>query len=84
MENGLTVRFKRGGRRPKSHGGYSFLVKGDLPEDRSHILKYLMAVREGLTKDLQDSGSGLTTAQIILIDRITTKLGVVRCMEEHI
>lgn len=84
MESNLSVKFKRGGRRPSSHGGYSFLVKGDLPEDRSHILKYLMAVREGLTRDLQDSGKGLTTAQIILIDRITTKLGVVRCMEEHV
>ena len=84
MENNLTVRFKRGGRRPKSHGGYSFLVKGDLPENRNHILKYLMAVREGLTRDLQDSGKGLTTAQIVLIDRITSLLGVVRCMEEHV
>ena len=84
MDTRLSVKFKRGGRRPRSHGGYSFLVKGDLPEDRSHILKYLMAAREGLTRDLQDSGKGLTTAQIILIDRITTKLGVVRCMEEHV
>jgi hypothetical protein len=84
MESTLSVKFKRGGRRPRTNGGYSFLVKGDLPEDRSHILKYLMAVREGLTRDLQDSGKGLTTAQIILIDRITTKLGVVRCMEEYV
>lgn len=84
MDTRLSVKFKRGGRRPRSHGGYSFLVRGDLPEDRSHILKYLMAAREGLTRDLQDSGKGLTTAQIILIDRITTKLGVVRCMEEHV
>ena len=34
--------------------------------------------------NVQDSCKSLTTAQLILIDRITTKLGVVRCMEEHI
>ena len=26
----------------------------------------------------------LSTAQIILIDRVTTKLGVIRCIEEHV
>jgi hypothetical protein len=34
-----------------------------------------MAAREGLTRDLQDSGKGLTTAQIILIDRVKNLLG---------
>ena len=84
MDSRLTVQLKRGGRRPKSHGGYSFLTKGELPESRPQILKYLMAARQGLVRDLGPTENDLTTAQIILIDRITTKLGVIRCMEEFI
>jgi len=84
MDSKLTVKFKRGGKRPKTHGGYSYLTKGELPENRNYILKYLMAVREGLIKDLGPTENDLSTAQIVLIDRITTKLGVIRCVEEHI
>jgi len=75
-------KIKRG--RPPKHGGYSFLVKGELPENRKHVLKYLTAAREGLIKDLGPTEQDLTAAQIILIDRVTTKLGVIRCIEEHI
>jgi hypothetical protein len=84
MDSKLTVKFKRGGRRPQKHGGYSYLTTGQLPENRSHILKYLMAVRQGLIRDLGPSESDLSTAQIVLIDRVTTKLGVIRCVEEYI
>jgi hypothetical protein len=84
MDSRLTVRFKRGGRRPKSHGGYSYLTTGALPEHRSSILGYLMAVRQGLIQDLGPTENDLRTAQIVLVDRITTKLGVIRCVEEHI
>ena len=79
----LTVKLKRG--RPKcKHGGYSFLVKGELPENRKYVLKYLTAARENLIRDLGPTEEDLTTAQIILIDRVVTKLGVIRCIEEHI
>lgn len=84
MESRLAMRFKRGGRRPQSHGGYSYLTTGALPEHRSNILGYLMAVREGLIQDLGPTESDLSTAKIVLIDRITTKLGIIRCVEEHI
>jgi len=84
MDSRLSVQFKRGGRRPRSHGGYSFLTKGELPENRAYILKYLMAAREGLVRDLGPTENDLSAAQIILIDRVTTKLGIVRCIEEHI
>jgi hypothetical protein len=84
MDSKLTVKFKRGGKRPKKHGGYSYLTTGQLPENRSHVLKYLIAVRQGLVKDLGPTENDLSTAQIVLIDRITTKLGVIRCVEEHI
>jgi hypothetical protein len=43
-----------------------------------------MAVRQGLVRDLGPTENDLSTAQIVLIDRITTKLGVIRCVEEHI
>ena len=84
MDSRLAVRFKRGGRRPRSHGGYSYLTTGALPEHRSNILGYLMAVRQGLIQDLGPTENDLSTAKIVLIDRITTKLGVIRCVEEHV
>jgi len=84
MDSRLTVKFKRGGRRPRSHGGYSYLTTGTLPEHRSQILGYLTAVRMGLIRHFGPTENDLTTAQIVLIDRITTKLGVIRCLEEHI
>jgi len=68
MESKLTVKFKRGGKRPIVHGGYSFLTKGELPERRTYILKYLMAAREALIKDLGTTENDLSTAQIVLID----------------
>ncbi|MGD1009855.1 MAG: hypothetical protein ABR951_06885 [Candidatus Aminicenantales bacterium] len=84
MDSRLAVRFKRGGRRPRSHGGYSYLATGALAEHRTNILGYLMAVRQGLIQDLGPTENDLSTAKIVLIDRITTKLGVIRCVEEHI
>ena len=84
MDSRLTVKFRRGGKRQIVHGGYSFLTKGKIPENRTHILRYLMAVRDGLIRDLGPAENDLSTAQIVLIDRITTKLGVIRCVEEHI
>ncbi len=70
--------------RPPKHGGYSLLVKGELPENRKHIKVYLTEVRSGLIQDLGPEEKDLTTAQIVLIDRIVTKLGVIRCIEEYI
>lgn len=73
---------KRG--RPPKHGGFSLLVKGELPENRKYIRKYLTAVREGLIQNLGPTEGDLTTAQTVLIDRVVTKLGVIRCIEEYI
>ena len=84
MPSRLTVEFKRGGKRPKSHGGFSFITTGQLPEHRANILKYLIAVRQGLIQDLGPTEHDLSTAKIVLIDRIITKLGVIRCVEEHV
>lgn len=79
----LTIKLKRGGQKIK-HGGYSFLIKGELPENRKHVLKYLTAARMNLIRDLGPTEEGLTTAQIIIIDRIVSKLGIIRCVEEYI
>jgi len=79
----LTTDLKRG-RPGTTHGGYTFLTKGELPQNRVHVLKYLTAAREQLIQDLGPTEEDLTAAQIILIDRVITKLGVVRCMEEHL
>jgi hypothetical protein len=84
METRLTVKFKRGGRRPRSHGGYSYLTSGTLPKNRANVLKYLIAARDGLIRDLGPSEKDLTTAQIIIIDRVIGILGVLRCVEEFI
>lgn len=78
----LTTKLDPG--RAKTHGGYTFLTTGRLPEHRKEVLKYLTAAREGLIRDIGPTEEDLTTAQIIIIDRIVSKLGVVRCMEEHI
>ena len=70
--------------RPPKHGGYSYLTKGILPENRRHVRKYLSEVRECLVADLGPEEKDLSTAQRILIDRITCKLGVLRCVEEFL
>lgn len=68
----------------KRHYGYSFLSRGELPEHRAYIEKYLTWARESLIGNLGPTEEDLTGAQIILIDRVVTKLGVIRCIEEHI
>ena len=71
------------GKRQK-HGGYTYLTQGTLPENRRYIERHLTAIREGLIADLGPQEQDLTTAQAILIDRVVTKMGVVRCVEEYI
>jgi len=66
------------------HGGYALLSTGKLPKHRKYVEKYLTAAREGLIRDLGPNEMDLTAAQVILIDRTVTKLGVIRCIEEHI
>ena len=79
----LEAKLKRGGQKVK-HGGYSFLTKGKLPQNRKHVLKYLTAVRKHLIIDLGPGEGNLSAAKLILIDRVISKLGCIRCIEEHI
>jgi len=71
------------GRRREVHGGYSFLASGKLPEHRVYLLQYLTNSRQGLLDDLGGEDN-LSTAQVVLIDRVISKLGCIRCVEEHI
>ena len=66
------------------HGGYSFLSSGRLPEHRRYVLAYLTAAREQLIKDIGGTETNLTAGQVILIDRVIAKLGILRCLEEHV
>ena len=45
--------------------------------------RYLTAIRRGLVEDLGPSELDLSMAQIILIDRVVSLLGVVISIEEH-
>ena len=78
----LTVALTPG--RKRTHGGYTFLTMGKLPEHRKYVEQYLTAARINLVRDLGPTEENLTAAQIILIDRVVTKLGIIRCIEEHI
>lgn len=58
------------------------MTTGEFPEYRQHIKKYLTAIREGLIRDIGPEEKDLTTAQVILIDRLISLLGVIRLIEE--
>lgn len=84
-ENKAKTKKKSRRGRPPKHGGFSIITaKGELPENRKYIRKYLTAARENLIKDLGPTEKDLTAAQIIIIYRVVTKLGIIRCIEEHI
>ena len=69
--------------KPKRHGGYSLIVAGEDEKHRAYLLRHLTECREGICRDL--GGEDLMSmAQIILTDRAVSKLGIIRCIEEHI
>ena len=70
--------------RPPKHGAFSIMIaRGELPENRKYIQRYLREAREGLITDIGRKEENLTRAQLILIDRVIAKLGIIRCIEEH-
>jgi hypothetical protein len=77
-----SVKLKTG--KKATHGGYTFLSTGRLPEHRREVERYLTAARQGLIGDLAGTEEALTTAQVIIIDRVIGKLGILRCIEEFI
>lgn len=81
-ESRLEKKLPRGAQR-QTHGGYAFLVHGQLPEHRVVLMRHLSSVRAALVFDLGGTEDNLSAQQIILIDRCISLLGVVRCIEEH-
>ncbi len=78
---------KKPGRKPGSrvtHGAYSLVARGEFPSKRCYIECWLSEVRAGLIRDLGHTETDLSTGQAILIDRIIGKLGILRCIEEHV
>lgn len=57
---------------------------GELPERRGYLTAYLTEVRQGLINDLGPLEEDLSTAQGVLIDRVISKLSILRCVEEHV
>ncbi|GEM_PF-582975 len=77
------IKRKRGQHGPLKHGGYSLLVTGKLPAGRDHVGKYLTAVRAGFVQDL-GGAAGMTTPEVVMLDRLITALGIVRLIEEYV
>jgi hypothetical protein len=80
---------KKAGRKPGvkvTHGAYSLIARpgGPLPSKRVYIERWLSEVRAGLIADLGPTEKDLTIGQAVLIDRVIGKLGVIRCIEEHV
>ncbi len=80
---------KKAGRKPGvkvTHGAYSLIARpgGPLPSRRIYIERWLSEVRAGLIRDLGPEEKDLSAAQAIIIDRVIGKLGVIRCIEEHV
>jgi len=69
--------------RPPKHGGYSLLIRrGELPEDRRYITRYLTDVRTRIIENLGPTEDDMSGVQIVLLDRLISLLGCVRCWEE--
>jgi hypothetical protein len=55
---------------------------GVLPERRSYLRSYLEETRDGLIRDLGPLEADLTVAQRVLVDRVLSKLCILRVTEE--
>ena len=64
------------------HGAYSLIARGALPQKRRYLEAFLSEVRRGLIRDLGPKEQDLSTAELILLDRVIGKLGVLRVVEE--
>ena len=70
--------------RPKKIKGWSVMAsRQELPVQRKYLGRYLTIARNGLIHDLGGEEKDLTTAQLILVDRVISKLGIIRLIEEY-
>ena len=70
--------------RPPKHGGYSLIVKDELLKKHPHLRRHLEDTRSGLCRDIAGCEANLTEQQRIMIDRIISKLSIVRLIEVYI
>jgi len=70
---------KRG--RPAKHGGYSLEVQDDILKKNPAVRIYLRNTRVGLIRDVAGTEEDLSEQQRILIDRIISKLLILRIIE---
>jgi len=66
----------------KRHGGYSFIARGTLPQNFTHVRKFLTYARKRLILDQGVQEGLIPIGNILLIDRVISKLGMIRCIEE--
>lgn len=79
-----TATHKRPTGRPRNPRGYSMISRREDLRRRTYIEDYLTEVRAGLIQDMGPDEKDLTTAKAVLIDRVVSKLGIVRVIEEYI
>lgn len=70
--------------RPRKHGAYSINIRDDELKSHPRIRQYLEATRQGLVRDVAGSEENLSEQQRILIDRIISKLSIMRLIEVYI
>ena len=71
--------------RPPKPGGYSLIARqGELPKRTTRVRRYLSDVLAGLIRDVAGREEDLTTAQLVLVDRAVSLLGVLRTIEESL
>ncbi len=69
--------------RPRTvHGACSYIVHGRLPEHRVYLRRFLTHARESLIADMGGE-ENMSMAQLILTDRVVSKLAICRLIEEH-
>ena len=64
------------------HGACSYIVHGQLPEHRVYLRRFLTHARESLIADMGGEES-MSMAQLILTDRVISKLAICRLVEEY-
>jgi hypothetical protein len=86
MEDIKQIKRKRGQRGRGvaiKHGGYALLTGGPIPKKRAYVGKYLTAIREGFCQDLGGE-PGMSTSEIVLLDKLIVALGITRLIEEYV
>lgn len=64
------------------HGGYSYIARAKLADNMRHVRKFLEYSRKRLIMDQGVEEGLIPMGNILLIDRVIAKLGMIRCIEE--